>query len=72
VLIPGENEKDLADIPDNVKKGMQITPVATVDELLKHALVGPLTAIEWPEDKGEKDTSVLPAGTGAERPGIRH
>ncbi|MFO1037786.1 MAG: endopeptidase La [Geminicoccaceae bacterium] len=39
VLIPKENEKDLAEIPDNVKKGMQIVPVATLDQVLQHALV---------------------------------
>ena len=35
VLIPKENEKDLAEIPDNVKKGLKIIPVATVDEVLR-------------------------------------
>jgi ATP-dependent Lon protease len=49
VVIPSENEKDLADIPDNVKRGLKITPVATVDEVLKFALVKPLTPIEWIE-----------------------
>jgi len=73
VLIPGENEKDLAEIPDNVKKGLQIIPVNTVDELLKHALSGSLTPIDWPEEKDEKDGSVLPAGSEqAARPGVRH
>ena len=50
VLIPKENEKDLAEIPDNVKRGLTIIPVTTVDELLKHALVRPLTPIEWTEE----------------------
>ncbi len=49
VLIPEENEKDLADIPDNVKDGLKIIPVETVDEVLRHALVEPLTPIEWIE-----------------------
>ncbi|MFO1059550.1 MAG: endopeptidase La [Dongiaceae bacterium] len=49
VLIPAENEKDLAEIPDNVKRGLTIIPVATVDEVLKMALVKPLTRIEWIE-----------------------
>ena len=35
VLIPKENEKDLAEIPDNVKKGLNIIPVSHVDEVLK-------------------------------------
>ena len=37
VLIPKDNEKDLADIPDNVKQGLEIIPVATVDEVLASA-----------------------------------
>jgi ATP-dependent Lon protease len=49
VLIPSDNEKDLADIPDNVKRGLELTPVSTVDEVLKKALAGPLTPIEWIE-----------------------
>jgi ATP-dependent Lon protease len=47
VLIPQENEKDLADIPDNVKKGLKIIPAAHVDDVLKEALVQPLEPIEW-------------------------
>jgi ATP-dependent Lon protease len=49
VLIPHDNERDLVEIPDNVKKGLTIIPVATVDEVLKYALVGELTPIEWDE-----------------------
>jgi ATP-dependent Lon protease len=50
VLIPKENERDLPEIPDNVKKGLDIVPVSTVDEVLARALVKPLTAVEWPND----------------------
>jgi len=50
VMVPKENEKDLADIPDNVKKGMEIVPVTSVEEVLEHALVSPLVPIEWDED----------------------
>jgi ATP-dependent Lon protease len=52
VLIPEENVKDLADIPDNVKAGLEVIPVGTVDQVLAHALTRPLTPIEWiePED----------------------
>ena len=50
VLIPKENERDLPEIPDNVKKGLEIVPVSTVDEVLAKALVQPLVAIEWPND----------------------
>lgn len=39
VLIPESNERDLADIPDNVKDGLTIQPVSTIDEVLKVALV---------------------------------
>jgi len=39
VLIPKDNEKDLADIPDNVKSSLKIIPVAMVDEALSAALV---------------------------------
>ncbi|HTY70115.1 MAG TPA: endopeptidase La [Alphaproteobacteria bacterium] len=49
VLIPKENEKDLAEIPDNVKKGLTIVPVTTVDEVIEHALVRKPTPIEWIE-----------------------
>ena len=51
VLIPKDNKKDLADIPDNVKKALTIVPVSTVDEVLKHSLKGPLVPIEWTEEK---------------------
>jgi ATP-dependent Lon protease len=47
VLIPLENEKDLAEVPENVKKGLEIIPVSTVDEVLARALTGPLIPIEW-------------------------
>jgi len=50
VLIPQENEKDLEEIPDNVKRGMEIIPVSHVDEVLSHALVNPLVPIEWEEE----------------------
>jgi len=53
VLIPEDNAKDLADIPENVKSGMEIVPVARVGEVLRHALVSMPEPIEWtaPEDK---------------------
>ncbi len=47
VLIPEENEKDLADIPENVKSALEIVPVSTIDQVLARALTGPLTPIEW-------------------------
>src|SRR3569623_133439 len=47
VLIPQENEKDLAEIPANVKEGLEIIPVDHVDEVLARALAEPVTPIEW-------------------------
>jgi ATP-dependent Lon protease len=67
VLIPKENEKDLAEIPDNVKRGLKIIPVGTVDELLGNALASPLTPMAWSEE-GEAEP-VIPA-TGEERSGL--
>jgi ATP-dependent Lon protease len=54
VLIPEENAKDLAEIPDNVKSGLEIIPVARVDDVLKHVLVRPLEPIEWDEAAEEQ------------------
>ena len=50
VLIPADNAKDLAEIPDNVKRGLEIIAVGTVDEVLKAALVAEPEPIEWDED----------------------
>jgi ATP-dependent Lon protease len=49
VLIPKDNEKDLAEIPDNARRGLEIIPLDTVDEILRLALVTEPTPIEWPE-----------------------
>ena len=49
VFIPKDNEKDLAEIPDNVKKGLKIIPVADVDEVIAQALARRPEAIEWEE-----------------------
>ncbi|HML10515.1 MAG TPA: endopeptidase La [Stellaceae bacterium] len=67
VLIPAENEKDLAEIPDNVKRGLKIIPVNTADEVLLHALAGPLTPVTWVEDA--EAAPVIPAA-GEERSGL--
>jgi ATP-dependent Lon protease len=66
VLIPKENEKDLAEIPDNVKRGLTIIPVASADELLRHALVSQPTPIEWTEESETRP--VMPKVE--ERPGV--
>ncbi len=49
VLIPQENEKDLAEIPANIKVELEIIPVSHVDEVLARALTAPLVPIEWSE-----------------------
>lgn len=49
VLIPKENEKDLAEIPANIREGLKIVPVEHVDEVLRLALTQPLEAIDWTE-----------------------
>ena len=63
VLIPADNEKDLRDIPENVKRGLEIIPVSTVQEVLKHALIRPVEPIDWDDTAIEED-SVPPSGDG--------
>jgi ATP-dependent Lon protease len=53
VLIPEENVKDLPDIPDNVKEGLEIIPVTHVSEVLKHALISEPEPVEWDEEAEE-------------------
>jgi ATP-dependent Lon protease len=50
VLIPEENAKDLVEIPDNVKSGLEIVPVSRMDEVVKHALVRLPEPIQWDEN----------------------
>ena len=57
VLIPAENEKDLAEIPAIIKEGLEIVPVAHVDEVLAQALATPVVPIEWTE---ADDLAALP------------
>jgi ATP-dependent Lon protease len=49
VLIPEDNAKDLVEIPDNVKNGLEIIPVSHANEVLKHALIRQPEPIEWTE-----------------------
>ncbi|MFD1341933.1 endopeptidase La [Litorisediminicola beolgyonensis] len=53
VLIPEENEKDLAELPDNVKNGLEIIPVKHVSEVLKLALTREPVAVDWDEEAEE-------------------
>ena len=59
VLIPEENAKDLVEISDSIKKGLDIVPVSRMDEVLARALVRPPEPIEWDEEKAKPtETSV--------------
>jgi ATP-dependent Lon protease len=49
VFFPKDNEKDLADIPDNVKRALTLIPVSHVDDVIGQALVRRPEAIEWEE-----------------------
>ncbi len=64
VLIPKDNEKDLADIPDNVKRGLEIIPVSTVDDVLKHALIREVEPIEWKEPEAVEPAVAKPQTDG--------
>lgn len=66
VLIPKENVKDLAEIPDNVKKGLEIVPVTVITEVLKNALV------RMPEPVEEKPVTDVAAKAAAEKDMIHH
>jgi ATP-dependent Lon protease len=61
VIIPQENEKDLEEIPENVKEALKIIPVSTVDEVLKIALTKQLVPLEWSPEM-EKDLMGTLAG----------
>ena len=63
VLIPEENEKDLAEIPDNVKEGLKIIPVTHVSEVLKYVLVSEPESIHWDEAAEEAAASATAAVT---------
>jgi len=61
VLIPQENEKDLAELPANLREGLTIVPVAHVDEVLARALSAKLEPIEWTEADEHAAEPVAPA-----------
>jgi ATP-dependent Lon protease len=62
VLIPFENKKDLIEIPEIIKKSIEIICVKNVDEVLKHALTKELKRVEWVEVEqvGKKNNQSLP------------
>lgn len=73
VCIPKENERDLAEIPDNVKKGLKIIFIATVDEVLKVALMQPLVPVVWADDSGLSDKALtVTKEKQTESKGMRH
>ena len=70
VVIPKDNEKDLAEIPDNVKKHLKIVSVRSVDDVLAEALVQPLTAIEW--DDADLDSVANVSGSAEDGDLVTH
>ncbi|MXO96077.1 endopeptidase La [Erythrobacter aquimaris] len=68
VLIPEENVKDLAEIPDNVKEGLEIVAVSHVDEVLEHALTAIPAPIEWTEADDLASQPVHPGAGGPAAP----
>lgn len=73
VLIPQENEKDLTDIPANIREGLEIIPVSHVDEVLAVALTARIEAVEW-TDADER--AMWPSSDGGSDPstgaGLHH
>jgi ATP-dependent Lon protease len=57
VLIPEENVKDLADVPANIKAGLEIVPVSRMEQVLEHALVRMPDPIEWDEKAAAESVS---------------
>ena len=69
VLIPKDNEKDLAEIPDNVKRGLEIVPVTTVEDVLSRALSSAPVPIELDADSDEPAVDSLPKSEPSEERG---
>ncbi len=70
VLIPHDNAKDLADIPDNVKNALEIVPVEHLDDVLPHALLSMPEAVEW--DEAAAEAAALASKAGNEGAAIAH
>ena len=71
VLIPQDNAKDLADIPDNVKSVLEIIPVGHIGEVLDHALTSKPEPIEWTEEDEKMAAAALAASSGS-APSVAH
>ncbi|MBU2936279.1 MULTISPECIES: endopeptidase La [Pacificibacter] len=72
VLIPEENVKDLADIPNNVKEGLEIIPVTHVSEVLKHALVRAPEPIDWDHEADDAARLAKATAPAAEAVPVAH
>ncbi len=72
VLIPIDNVKDLADIPDNVKSGMELVAVSHVDEVLLHALVRQPVSIIWDEEAEEAAAAARAKDKGSSENAVTH
>ncbi len=72
VLIPAENEKDLAEIPASVKEALEIIPVAHVDEVLARALSQPMVPIEWTEADDQATDPLVHPTVGGDGATVRH
>ena len=72
VLIPAENEKDLAEIPENVKQGLEIIPVSHVTEVLPRALVRMPEAVEWDEEAEEAAAAAAAKAAGPGQGAVTH
>jgi ATP-dependent Lon protease len=68
VLIPEENARDLPEIPDNVKAGLEIIPVTHVSEVLRLALARQPEAVEW-DEVAEEAAALARAEASKEAPG---
>ncbi len=72
VLIPAENEKDLAEIPASVKEALEIIPVSHVDEVLARALAQPMVPIEWTDADEQATEPMVHPAVGGEGATVRH
>ncbi len=72
VLIPAENEKDLAEIPVSVKESLEIIPVSHVDEVLANSLTEAMRPIEWTDPDEHAAEPPLPTGEAPGEPAVRH
>jgi ATP-dependent Lon protease len=68
VMIPEDNAKDLADIPDSVKNSLEIIPVSGMEEVLKHALDRLPEPIEW--DESASDTAAKAGDSDEDKAGV--